>query len=187
MSEELIDQYVDRGKFSSDTEFIKAEIKEVLDAYEKVKSVKINIQGASSTKGVAAASEEGIKANARLNESTKAVISLVNQRFATEAKLITLQTDYAKATAANRVEIQKQNAELKNQAQLQAASTGSLEKARASVKALRTEQEGLNLFTAEGQKRNAELITQIDKYNAFIKKNSDALAQQKINVEISGY
>jgi len=182
MSEELIDQYVDRGKFSSDTEFIKAELKEVLEAYEKVKSVKINIQGASSTKGVAAAAEEGIKANARLNESTKAVISLVNQRFATEAKLITLQTDYAKATAANRVEIQKQNAELKNQAQLQAANSGSLEKARASVKALRTEQETLNLYTEEGQKRNAELITQIDKYNAFIKKNSDALAQQKINV-----
>jgi len=58
MSEELIDQYVDRGKFSSDTEFIKAELKEVLEAYEKVKSVKINIQGASSTKGVAAAAKK---------------------------------------------------------------------------------------------------------------------------------
>ena len=70
MSEELIDSYVDRGKFASDTEFIQSELKKVADIFDKINSVKINLQGASSLKGVAAASDEGTKANARLNEST---------------------------------------------------------------------------------------------------------------------
>lgn len=182
MSEELIDSYVDRSKFASDTDFIEAELKRVVELFDKVNKTKITLQGANSLKGVAAASEEGIKTNARLNESTKAVINLVNQRFASEAKLITLQSDYAKATAANRVEIQKQNAELKTQAQLQAANTGSIERAQAAVKALTKERNQLNLYTKEGQERQAQLNAQIDKYNNFIKKNVDQLAAQKINV-----
>lgn len=182
MSEELIDSYVDRGKVSSDTDFLEAELKKVVDLFDKVNKTKINLQGATSLKGVTQASEEGIKANARLNESTKAVINLVNQRFATEAKLITNQSDFARATAANRAEIQKQNQELKTQAQLQQANTGSIERAQAAVKLLSKERNQLNLFTKEGQDRQAQLNAQIDKYNNFIKKNVDQLAAQKINV-----
>lgn len=182
MSDELIDSYVDRGKFKSDTEFIEGELKRVNDQFDKLKAIKLNIQGANTLKSVATASQEGIKANTQLAESTKAVISLVKERFATEAKLVTLQTDYAKQTAANRLEIQKQTKELKDQAEAQAANTGSIERARAQVKLLNTERNKLNLFTEEGRARQKELNAQIDKYNAFIKKNVDSLSQQKINI-----
>lgn len=182
MSEEIIDSYVDRQGVASDTDFLEAELKKVVDMFDKVNKMKITLQGSASLKTVAQASEEGFKANERLNQSTKAVINLVKERFATEAKLVTLQTDYAKATAANRVEIQKQNQELKVQAQLQQANTGSIERAQAAVKALTKERNQLNLYTKEGQERQAQLNAQIDKYNNFIKKNVDQLAAQKINV-----
>lgn len=175
MAEDKIDSIIDIVSIKKELEVVADLTKKLGESLKNIPKAKIQIDGAQSAK-------EFSVANAKLIQETKAVINLVNQRFAADAKVIALQTDYAKATAASRVESQKQNAELKTQAQLQAANTGSLEKARASVKALRAEQEGLNLITAEGQARNAAIIKDVDRYNQFIKKNSDALAQQKINV-----
>lgn len=182
MSDELIERYVDRAKFGSDSDFIKSELKEIEALYTKISGIRISISASKGIKESTAATEEGIKANARLQESVKAVDKVVKDRFATEAKLVTLQTDYARETAKNRVEIQKTNQELKLKAQYQLAESGSIEKARAAVLLLNIERNKLNLFTEDGQKRQAKLNEQIDKYNGFIKKNVDALSQQKINV-----
>ncbi len=51
-AEELIDNYVDRGKFRSDTDFVLSNLKEVLDAYKKLSGTKVNLSGATSTKDV---------------------------------------------------------------------------------------------------------------------------------------
>ena len=182
MSEELIDQYVDRAKFESDTQFILDQFKQIVNAQEKVGAFKVELQKSTSAKDVTTNAELSVKANARITESVKAVNAVINQRFASEAKLATLTTDYTKATVANRLEIQKQNKELKDQAAYNAANTGSIEKARAAVRQLNTERNKLNLYTVEGQKRQAELNAQIDKYNNFIKKSVDALSAQKINI-----
>ena len=182
MADELVRSYVDREAFASDTKFILDEINKgrqaIADANEARKSIRV----ASSGKDIASASEAGAKATTMLSESTKAVTNLMKERFATEAKLVTIQTDYARETAKNRVEIQKTNQELKNKAEYQKAETGSIEKARAAVKILNAERNKLNLYTEEGRARQEKLNAQIDKYNEFIKKNVDALSQQKINV-----
>lgn len=175
MAEDKIDSIIDRGKIESELDFLKKNLTEIAAVIKSYPTIKTKVEGAASTKELSLAQN-------KLAQELKAVESLANQRFATDAKVITLQTDYAKAIAANKVAIQQQNAELKTQAQLQAANTGSIEKAAAQVKILTAERNKLNLYTEEGQKRQAELNAQIDKYNAFIKKNVDALAAQKINV-----
>lgn len=58
-------------------------------------------------------------------------------------------------------------------------SINSLTKAN---KALREERKNLNLLTAEGRKRTAEINTQIDKNTEKIKTNVSALEKQKINI-----
>lgn len=175
MAEDKIDSIIDFQSIDKEITRLNKNLTDIAATIKGIPQVVVKVQGAGTTKELSLAQN-------KLAQELKAVESLVNQRFATDAKVITLQTDYAKATAANRVEIQKQNAELKTQAQLQAANTGSIEKAQAAVKALTAERNKLNLYTEEGQKRQAELNAQIDKYNAFIKKNVDALAAQKINV-----
>jgi len=182
MSEELIDKYIDREKIKSDTDFLIAEIQRADNARLEFGTAKAKVQGGSSAKTIAEGAELGVKANAQLAESIKAVTALINQRFASEAKLITIQTDYAKATAANRLELQKQNKELKDQAALNAAGTGSIERARAAVRLLNTERNKLNLYTKEGQEQQEILNQKINKYNDFIKKSVDNLSAQKINV-----
>ena len=175
MAEDKIDSIIDFQSIDKEITRLNKNLTDIAATIKGIPQVVVKVQGAGTTKELSLAQN-------KLAQELKAVESLVNQRFATDAKVITLQTDYAKATAANRVEIQKQNAELKTQAQLQAANTGSIEKATAQVKILTAERNKLNLYTEEGQKRQAELNSQIDKYNAFIKKNVDALAAQKINV-----
>ena len=174
MAEDKIDSIIDFQSIDKEITRLNKNLTDIAATIKGIPQVVVKVQGAGTTKELSLAQN-------KLAQELKAVESLVNQRFATDAKVITLQTDYAKATAANRVEIQKQNAELKTQAQLQAANTGSIEKAQAAVKALTAERNKLNLYTEEGQKRQAELNSQIDKYNNFIKKNVDALAAQKIN------
>jgi len=175
MADDLIESIIDTGKIKVEIDFLKKNLDEMKATIMTFPVIKTDIGNANGVKELSTA-------NIKLAESHKAVEQLVKARFASEAKLVTLQTDYAKATAANTTEIQKQNKELKDQAAFNAANTGSIEKARAAVKMLNTERNKLNLYTKEGQARQKELNEQIDKYNEFIKKNVDALSQQKINV-----
>lgn len=59
---------------------------------------------------------------------------------------------------------------------------GTLQKLALSNKTLRAEQQGLNLETKEGVKRNQEINKEINKNTAIIRENSDAFVQDKINV-----
>lgn len=175
MAEDRIDSIIDFQSIQKEVKNLNDILGNIVTTIKGIPKVIVQVDGAKSTKELSLAQD-------KLAEELKSVDSLMKQRFASDAKLIALQTDYAKATAANRVEIQKQNAELKTQAQLQAANTGSIERAQAAVKSLTKERNQLNLYTKEGQERQAQLNAQIDKYNNFIKKNVDQLAAQKINV-----
>mgnify|MGYP001561259060 CR=1 FL=1 len=59
---------------------------------------------------------------------------------------------------------------------------GTLQKLALSNKTLRAEQQKLNLETKEGQKRNQEIIKEIDKNTVSIRNNSDSMVQQKMNI-----
>jgi Txe/YoeB family toxin of Txe-Axe toxin-antitoxin module len=91
-------------------------------------------------------------------------------------------TDAAKAKALEKEETRQLNAELKNQAQYELATVGSINEAKAAVSLLTKERDKLNLTTEEGVTRQAELNRKIDEYNAFIKENNDLQGKQRLNV-----
>jgi hypothetical protein len=122
------------------------------------------------------------KSTQEYNAYIKDADRLKKQLLDSEKKLYESERKYAEVIAANRVELQKRNAELKASAQYQAAETGSIEKARAAIKQLTQERDKLNLFTEEGRAKQKKLNEEIDKYNNFIKKSVSLLEQQKINV-----
>ena len=61
-------------------------------------------------------------------------------------------------------------------------NSGTLSKLSAENAKLRKEQQGLNLETEAGSKRNKEINDTINKNTQFIKENSDSLVQNKMNV-----
>ncbi|MDM7913310.1 MAG: hypothetical protein QUS09_09455, partial [Methanotrichaceae archaeon] len=61
-------------------------------------------------------------------------------------------------------------------------NAGTLQTLYARNKELRTMLQGLNLETEEGKKKQKEYIDEINKNTDFIKKNSDATIQQKMNI-----
>ncbi len=164
-NDELIDGYLNRDAVKGDTDFLEAELSKAVKLFEKANASKINLQGAKSVKGVSEGSDIALKSNAKLAQSMQAVISLVNQRFASEAKLVTVQTDYAKATANNTVAIQKQANEIKLQAQAQQSLVGSIDNMRAKVALLNKERNAESIITEKGRANIAAINIQIDKYN----------------------
>lgn len=118
---ELIDQYVDRSSFRSDTEFILANLKEVLDTYKKVSGTKITLTGSAKTGDTLAAAKQlnsELAKSAKLNESSaKAALLEAKAR-----KELALQQ---KAEAQAR----KENAAAAAKEQ-QASSSAAKEKAR---------------------------------------------------------
>jgi hypothetical protein len=175
MAKGTIDELFDISAIENQKQKAEAILKDFVGSLQKVPKIKLEVEGSKSVK-------EFSLANAKLSEEIKSVTALAKQRFAADARLITLQTDYAKATARSREELRKSNRELKASTEFQLAETASIDKARAAVKKLTIERNSLNLATAEGQGRRDTLNERINKLNDFIKKNVDLLAQQKINV-----
>lgn len=199
-AEDIVEHWVDRERFGADTDFIIDNVKkadEALDAFiRKLKNLPGAGGGSPASAGGASgggskggngggdtsAQELGIKANARLMESVKAVNKVITERFASEAKLATLQTDYTRETIKNKLAIADQTKEIKLQAAVDLAANNSREKATAIRAKLYNQQGKLNLANKEDAERSLVLIERIDKLNKFIDKNSDALTRQKINI-----
>ena len=175
MAGKRIDSILVKEAIDKELQYLAANLDELASKIKTFPAIRVKQEGAANVKELS-------KAQTQYAESLKAVEQLVKQRFASEAKIKTLQTDYAVAIAKNRVEIQKQNKELKTNAELALAQEGSIDRAKAKVKQLTEERNKLNLTTEEGRKRQQELNIQIDKYNEFIRKNVSALEKQKINV-----
>ena len=92
------------------------------------------------------------------------------------------QEDFSKATEANKVTIQKNKAERKDNIKFLQAEKGSQDKLQKSVKLLTNERKKLNIESQEGQEKAAKLNKQIDGLRDSINDNSSALEQNKNNI-----
>lgn len=195
-SEEKIDSYVDRSAITDDTKFLTDQLKTVLDLFDKVNSSKISLNGSNSMKDVATNADAVNKSiadlqaqNSKLQKSYDDLAKKLAENKKTtddlqkaKDKLSSTQTAEAKEIALVNQQRIEANKQLKIQAELENASAGSIDLARAKVKELTKERNSLNLTTEEGKQRQAELNKEINQYNDFIKKNVDELAKQKINI-----
>ncbi len=182
MSEELIDKYVDRAKFGQDTEFIESELTKIINLFKTINGADIKVNGSSSLKDITASTEQGIKANARLVESVKAVNKVVDDRFKSEAKLATLNSDYFRQTQANNVETQKTTKEIKAQVAAEQAQIGTRERAAAQIKLLTIQKDKLNLLNKDEAAQYEVLVSKIEKYNSFLVKTGTSREKQAANV-----
>lgn len=133
--------------------------------------------------------ELGIKENARLMQSVKAVNALVQQRFASEAKLATLQVqngkatnDYNKQTIANRTETARLNKEVKNTVEAEQSAIGSRDRAMAQIKVLTAQKDKLNLVNKDEKKQYDEIVVKLQRYEAFLKSTGSAAEKQRANI-----
>jgi chromosome segregation ATPase len=193
---EKIDEYVDRSAVKGETEFLVKELKTVLDLFDQLNAKKITLNGATSLKDVAGNADATNKAiaelqaqNVKLQKSYDDLAKkLAENKKNTDdlekakARLAKTESDQAKEIALVNQQRIENNKQLKIQAELEKASAGSVDFARAKVKELTSERNKLNLTTEEGKQKQAELNKEIDLYNDFIKENVDELAKQKINI-----
>lgn len=126
--------------------------------------------------------ELGIKENARLQQSLKAVNGVINQRFAAEAKLATVTTDYNKQTIAVRTETARLNKEIKNTVEAEQAAVGSRDRAMAQIKVLTAAKDKLNLVNKDEKKQYDEIVVKLQKYESFLKSTGSVAEKQRLNI-----
>lgn len=119
----------------------------------------------------------------KLLEATQEVLRQGNRKDSEQYK------ENAKAIEANKTAVAGLQTEYKNnQRVLEGAISakneelGTIQKLDAENKKLRASLRNLDLTTKEGQKTQKEYIAQINKNTEFIKQNSDAAIQQKMNI-----
>ncbi len=119
----------------------------------------------------------------KLLEATQEVLRQGNRKDTDQYK------ENAKAIEANKTAVSGLQAEYKNnQRVLEGAISakneelGTIQKLDAENKKLRASLRALDLTTEAGQKTQKEYIAQINRNTEFIKKNSDAAIQQKMNI-----
>ena len=182
---DIIDEIVSSEAFKQAEQF-KADMKALEDQFVATAAAadkaNASINGAKGIKDLEAATKKYNEKNIQLLALEKEISRVKQERANLDAKLLVQNKQAIADNIKKRTELQKSNAELKAEANLQLASIGSIEKARASIKALSIERDKLNLFTKEGRDRQAELNKQIDAYNAFLTKNVDAQTKQSRNV-----
>lgn len=114
--------------------------------------------------------------------SAKEVVGLIQKQISAEAKLEVSRTQAAEALAKSNIELKRQADLNKANAAIQATEEGSVKRLEAVRARLRLIQTNLNTTTEEGRKKSEAYIRMIDKIGVEIKKNSDKLTQQKINI-----
>lgn len=125
-------------------------------------------QFAKSTKNAAASQE-------RINTKTQEAVELTKQLKAEEDGIIKTKLKYT-------AEIRRQTAELNNAIKEADREKGTLEELAIANKNLRSERNKLNLETKTGRQRLKEINKELDNNNNVIKKNSDSLTKQRLNI-----
>lgn len=182
MADDRIDNYVNRTAFAEDTQFVLDQLNKVYARFKDLDGFKLAMDKSLGLVDFTKVATQASSAMSSLGEATKTLkddsAKLVAQQKANESA----QRRVDKAIVEGRVEKQKYNAELKKEIELQNASAGSIDQARALIKNLTAERNKLDITTESGIKRLKELNDEIDKNNAFIDENTDKLNRRKINI-----
>lgn len=182
MSDQLLDQLVDRPKYSSDKEFVEGILDEIFAKYEKVNNLKISLSTDNTFKAAATTVGAAKKAQDDLSLSVTSYNKLLTQTAQNQAKFNANTSEAAKDAATARVALAAQNAELTANAKAQLAANGSINEAKALVAALIVQRNQLNASDVKEKQQIIDLNEAIDQQNAFINENSSALEKRKINI-----
>lgn len=179
------DDIIEKGLFSSTIDEVnkfldvvkslKAEVKGLGDSLEKSIGKNSPIKGAEDVKKLN--SELG-----QLKDTTKSLSNLEKEEARLKQRLNDLSKEQAISNQSLKRQTKEQTQALRDLEILQDKEAGTLQRLAAESRTLRREREKLNLDTQKGRDRLKEINAQLDRNNAKVKANSDALKQQKLNV-----
>lgn len=167
-NEDKITSYIDLASTGQETTEFLDQMNQVFSAYKKLSGSSAQLGGSDSIKT--------FSTNAKQAATDTDALSKAKQRLADS------ETKLSKEVALTNIQIAENNAANKLAAQLENAVAGSREEAKLKVKDLGIQLDHLNVSTEAGRAKQAEIIAQLDKYNAFITANSDAQVRQARNV-----
>ena len=157
-----------------------------------VKNLRKELKGIGATqeqavaKGSTVKSAEDVKklndALGKLKNTTKSLTDLEKEEARLKTKLNNLTKEQAISNQGLKRQTKEQTAALRDLEIVQSKEAGTLQKVAAESRILRREREKLNLDTQKGRDRLKEINAQLDRNNIKVKKNSDALKKQKMNV-----
>lgn len=182
MSEQLLDQLVDRGKYQSDADFAEGILDGIFAKFKAVSDLKIKISADGSFKQATDTVAAAKKTQDDLSLSVKAYNGVLTTLATTQAKSNALNSDAAKQSASATQALAAQNKELTLNAKVQAAANGSINEARAIVANLINQRDQLSSSDENYRQKVDEINQVIDAQNAFITENTSALEKQKNNV-----
>lgn len=184
-NEELAGYFLNRQAFVEDVDFAVKNVQRIIDELNKIGAARTNLDAilkSGGGSGLAAATNENIKAQHKLAAELSVVSNTLKARYTEDAKAIAQTTSYYKETLKAKAANAEYTKEMKLQIAVRQAENNSLEKAKALRALYFYQQSQINLATEDGAKKSQGLIDKIDKLNTFIKENSDSLTKQKINV-----
>lgn len=182
MSEQLLDQLVDRGKYQSDADFAEGILDGIFAKFKAVSDLKIKISADGSFKQATDTVAAAKKTQDDLSLSVKAYNGVLTTLATTQAKSNALNSDAAKQSASATQALAAQNKELTLNAKVQEAANGSINEARAIVANLINQRDQLSSSDENYRQKVDEINQVIDAQNEFIKENTSALEKQKNNV-----
>lgn len=182
MSDQLINNIVDRQAVGSDKDFVDKVLDDIFSKFKEVSDLKITLGTDSSFSKATDTITKVKKVQDDLSLSVKEYNKVLDSTAQTQAKLSAASSQAAADNATAKNQLTAYNAELKANASYQNAANGSIDQARAFVKALTIERNALDLTTESGKAKQLELNATIDQQNQFIKENVDILERQKINI-----
>lgn len=133
--------------------------------------------------------EDQMKLSQALNDSNKArkaSIKVEEESVKIKKQLDAATDEEVKAKLRLQQASQAQKQALKDEIALEDKQVGTLKRLQVENRQLRREREGLNLETTKGRKRLQEINSALDRNNAKIKANSDAMKKQRLTVGAYG-
>lgn len=182
MSDQLLDQLVDRAAYTSDKEFVEGILSDIFKDFKKVDSMKIKLSTDGSFQAVNTTVKEVKKSQDELSLSVKAYQTVLDTTAKNQAKFNANTSESAKTAATAKVALQQQNAELVANAKVQAAANQSVGEARAVLNALKIQRDAVTISDEASKKKVQELNQAIDQQNKFINENTSDIEKQKNNV-----
>ena len=101
MAEELIDRYIDRSKFKSDTDFATSQIQSLFKEYEKLSNTRVELAGATYFKDVAEGAKEAEAQLSGLNTKLSELAEQQKKVAQTAATSNTAAREYSTITKEN--------------------------------------------------------------------------------------
>ena len=156
-------------------------LKKVLQLLKKdLKGIKFG--GTESFKKFNEVQKDVIKTSTQLNTVQKEREKLMKQQETLNAKQITQKTKIATQNEKIKQDVQKQAKATKDLVKWQNAEVGSVNKLLSANTLLTKRRDAVNVATEKGRKRIIALNRAIDRNNASILKNADAMKKQRLNI-----